>query len=293
MNKNVEHIINTVNEKVLKDMEQHGLQWVKAWTSKEHRSLEGHYYSGFNRLWLHCQPFEHKIYGTYIQWNKKGFKVKKGSKAVPLLLYKPFSKEITNEDGATETKYFNLLRTFSVFNIDQVEGDKSKLLAVPKNEVVDIKHVEDFVKNTKAIIEHEGSRACYIPSADKIKMPSKEDFFSTGTKNATEHYYSTLMHELTHWTGAEHRLKRGQGGFFGSPEYAFEELIAELGSAYACAQLNIEPSPREDHASYLQSWMRAIKENKNALMKASGLAGKALTYLNELQPKTEGLKAVA
>jgi antirestriction protein ArdC len=125
-------------------------------------------------------------------------------------------------------------------------------------------------------------------------MPSKASFIDTKTASATENFYSVLLHELTHWTGAPNRLNRVKGSLFGSPEYAFEELIAELGAAYACNHLNISSTPREDHAHYLKSWCKAIREHKQALLKASGCASKALQYMIDLQKvKTNKIQEAA
>ena len=287
MIKDVSLIVETVNAKVLKDIESGNGNFIKSWTSKSFQNLEGHYYSGFNVLWLHCQPFERKIYGTFLQWKAKGLKIKAGSSAVKLLLYRPIVKTEIKQDGTTEQSFFNLLKTFSVFNIEQVDGDISQWNGVDNktNLVFDNQKAEDFINNTGAVIHYGNSQAFYRPSSDEVYMPSKDSFIDTKTASATENFYSVLLHELTHWTGAEKRLNRLKGSLFGSPEYAFEELIAELGAAYACNHLNISATPREDHAHYLKSWCKAIREHKQALLKASGCASKALQYMINLQNK--------
>jgi antirestriction protein ArdC len=182
-----------------------------------------------------------------------------------------------------------------VFNIEQVKGNIKPWdnVELKNKDTVELsKKAEEFIKNTEAKIEHVGNKACYIPSKDFIRIPEKKAFIDTKNSSSTANYYGVLFHELTHWTGHDSRLKREFKGFFGSPEYAFEELVAELGSAYACNQLDIAVTPRLDHACYLKSWMRAIKDNKQSLIKASGLANKALTFMNEKQPIHE-ISAVA
>ena len=295
MRHDVASIVEQVNKQVFADMEKHGLEWTKCWTEKHFQNLDGHYYSGFNILWLYCQPFKRQVYGTYLQWQSKGLQVQKGSKAIKLILYRPFSKEVEKTDGSKETKFFKLLRTFNVFNIEQVKGNIKPWdnVELKNKDTVELsKKAEEFIKNTEAKIEHNGNKACYIPSKDFIRIPEKKAFIDTKDSSSTANYYGVLFHELTHWTGHDSRLKREFKGFFGSPEYAFEELVAELGSAYACNQLDIAVTPRLDHACYLKSWMRAIKDNKQSLIKASGLANKALTFMNEKQPIHE-ISAVA
>jgi antirestriction protein ArdC len=281
-----QEIINKVNAKMISLMEVEGVNWSKSWSDKGYMSVDKHHYSGFNTFWLSTQPFDRKVYGTFLQWNKKGCKVKAGSKAINLLFYKTFKKEVEGKDGKIEDKFFPMLKTFSVFNIEQVEGDTSQFndYDIKKNKVTDLKVVEDYISNLEASISHDGgSRAFYRPSTDSIHMPSKDSFLDTKNGSATSHYYSVLFHELTHWTGNDKRLNRDLHGFFGNPSYAFEELVAELGSAYQCAKLNIDNEPRVDHAQYLNSWIKAIKDNDKVLLKASSLANKAVGYMDILQ----------
>ena len=293
-NNDIKAIIETVNKKVIADIEAGNTNWIKSWTSNNHKSVEGYEYTGFNQLWLHCLNFKKPIFGTYIQWNKKGCKIKKGSKAVKLLRAQEGVKK-TEKDGVEKTEYFKFFRSFPVFNIDQVEGNLEQFenLTNTENKVVDKTKIENFVNGTGAVIRHGYSGAFYRPSEDFIGMPDKASFIDTNVKNATENYYSVLLHELTHWTGSKNRLNRIKGSFFGSPEYAFEELIAELGSAYACNYLGLNNTPRSDHAHYLKNWLSAIKNNPNALIKASGYASKSLNYLIQLQSNQPGIKQVA
>lgn len=291
MKDDLKQIVDTVNKKVIADIEAGNTNWIKSWTSNNHKSVEGYEYTGFNQLWLHCIDYKRPIYGTYIQWNKKGCKIKKGSKAIKLFRKQEGTKK-TEKDGEVTTEFFSFYRSFPVFNIEQVEGDLEQFekLDSTENKVADLTNIENFVKNTGADIRHGYGGAFYKPSEDYIGMPDKSKFKDTYIKSATENYYSVLLHELTHWTGAESRLNRTKGKMFGSPEYAFEELIAELGSAYACNYLNLNSSPRDDHAHYLKNWLQAIKDNPKALMQASSLASKSLNFLINKQP---GIKQAA
>ena len=293
MKEDIKAIIETVNKKVIADMEAGNTNWIKSWVEGSHQSIEGHHYSGFNNIWLNCLNFKRHLYGTYIQWNKKGCKIKKGSKAVKLIRVQTGSKTLEDKKtGEEEKKYFKTYRLFPVFNINQVEGDFTqfdKLDQGNNNKVVDVNRIEDFVLKTQAIIKQGQSHAFYNRTNDYIGMPDKNKFLDTKIKSATDNYYAVLLHELTHWTGAPNRLNRTKGSFFGDAQYAFEELIAELGSAYACNYLGLNAQPREDHACYLKGWLKAIKDNSQALIRASGHASKALNYLIECQ----GIKKAA
>jgi antirestriction protein ArdC len=127
---------------------------------------------------------------------------------------------------------------------------------------------------------HGGSRACYVFSTDNVHMPCLDCF------RDAESYYATLLHELTHWTRHETRLNREFGRKrWGDEGYAAEELVAELGAAFLCADLGVTPEPREDHASYLASWLMVLKQDKRAIFTAAAHAQRAADFLHGLQPK--------
>lgn len=123
--------------------------------------------------------------------------------------------------------------------------------------------------------------ACYSPSDDIIRMPDRIRFNGTSTMTAGEAYYATLMHELTHWTGAESRCARDLKNRFGSEAYAMEELVAELGAAFLCADLGVTPEPRDDHAQYIANWLKVLKQDKKAIFTAASRAQAAVNFLNE------------
>jgi antirestriction protein ArdC len=133
------------------------------------------------------------------------------------------------------------------------------------------------VKATGSKISHGGNRACYSPSEDKITLPPAGAF-----KDASL-YWATSLHEHMHWTGHKDRLNREgitMTGFFGSDKYAFEELVAEMGSAFLCMRLGVKhDSLFDNHAAYLQSWVKGLKDDPKALMKAASLAAKGMNYI--------------
>ncbi|ETR66276.1 MAG: antirestriction protein [Candidatus Magnetoglobus multicellularis str. Araruama] len=146
-----------------------------------------------------------------------------------------------------------------------------------------IKLVEKFVLNTNADIKYIGDQAKYLIEMDRIEMPPRNKYFTTKTSTATESYYSTLLHELLHWTGHELRCSRKFSQLGENSNYAKEELIAELGAAFLCADLNITNTPRQDHAQYLNHWLTVIKEDPVFLKKSAALAEKGVDWLNSLQ----------
>jgi antirestriction protein ArdC len=127
-----------------------------------------------------------------------------------------------------------------------------------------------------ATIQHGGDRAFYSPAYDIVQMPDFRQF-----KNSTG-YYATLAHELTHWSGAKHRLDRNLANRFGSAEYAMEELIAELGAAFTCARLGLRTEPRLDHAPYVNSWLKVLRGDARAIFTAASKAQEAYDYLADL-----------
>ncbi|MEO2004790.1 MAG: zincin-like metallopeptidase domain-containing protein [Candidatus Poribacteria bacterium] len=136
---------------------------------------------------------------------------------------------------------------------------------------------------TDAKIEHGGDRAFYCPSTDHIQMPPEDLFCGTDSLSRSESYYAVLVHELTHWSGAKHRLDRHMGKRFGDSAYAAEELVAEIGSAFLCAELGItEGEPRADHAQYIAHWLKLMKDDSRAIFAAAAKASEAVSYLKKL-----------
>jgi hypothetical protein len=139
--------------------------------------------------------------------------------------------------------------------------------------------LEAFVAATGASIHHGGGRAFYRPATDSIQLLPREAFIGSPTSSPAEAYYSTLLHELTHWTGDETRCNRQFGKRFGDQAYAIEELVAELGAAFLCADLRITDEPRADHAQYLAAWLSVLKADKKAIFTAASKASEAAAFL--------------
>ena len=286
-------VVHSITKNILKLMKEQGSQWTKPWANKLFTSVDGYKYTGGNIMQLAFEPYDRYVWGTYKQWIKHGCQVKKGESSTKLLFIKKYIKEVERK-GETKEQMFQLFRTFDVFNIEQVEGNTEKFIGFDtfENKVNDNDNADVFIRNTKAKISRSG-KACYIPSIDEIRMPSKESFINTEHSTATENYYCTMFHELTHWTGHKDRCDRKLSTKFGSSGYAFEELVAELGSCFIASHLNITSSPREDHAMYLNNWIKCLEENEDAIWKASSLASKSLDFCKNLQSTTNVIKEVA
>ena len=150
----------------------------------------------------------------------------------------------------------------------------------PLNKDIDrLESVEGFFASTRASIQHGGSSGFYSPGRDIVQMPELPTF------RDRESYYATLAHEMTHWTRHPKRLERDFGRKrWGDEGYAMEELVAELGSAFLSADLDLTPEVRADHASYIESWLKVLKDDKRAIFTAAAHAQRAADYLNSLQP---------
>lgn len=242
-------------------------------------------YHGINTLalWLKQQSREYSSneWATFKQWKDKGASVKKGEKSTKVIFYRKVEKK---EVADGEQDFYHVLKSYCVFNADQVSGYEPETgLEEGTPGVVDtVPQIERFVKRTRVKIDHEGNRAYYSTLNDTISMPDKALFFDT-EQSATENYYAVLLHELTHWSGGKPRLDRIPRDI-GSNEraYAYEELIAELGSAFLCGQFSIKQQGREDHAAYIKSWLKALRNDKKYIFKAAAQAQRAVDFLNAL-----------
>lgn len=173
-----------------------------------------------------------------------------------------------------------------MFNADQVTGWVSPTERHPPGTAQVMESVDLFVAATKAKVEYAGTIACYHIPDDYIEMPSIKRFIDTPTSSASQAYASTILHELVHWVGAKHRLNRF-GDSLKHEDVAAEELVAEIGAAFLCADLGVESMPRPDHAAYVAHWLRLLKNDTRAIFAASRLANQAAMYLHEMVSASE------
>lgn len=218
------------------------------------------------------------VWATYRQWAELGAQVRSGEKSSLVIFYKEFEAEPDPEDASDDGKR-RVARASYVFNAAQVDGYVQPGAPEPLGLIERIAEADRFVAATGARIKHGGDMAYYRPSTDHIQMPSEDTFCGTETMSRNEGYYATLVHELTHWTGAKHRLARDMGKRFGDQGYAAEELVAEIGAAFLCAELGITQETRADHAQYLAHWLKLMKDDARAIFTAAAKASEAASYL--------------
>lgn len=242
-------------------------------------AVTGRAYHGCN-VWQFAgcaleQGYPTGTWATYKQWQSIGAQVRKGEKGTPGVKWAPIVRtvrdETTGEDLELSSKRL-VPRWFTVFNAAQVDGYQAPTVSSgPVWEPE--RHADRFFGRIGADVRHGGDRAFYAPVQDYIGMPERAQFAEPAG------YYATLAHEHVHWTGHPSRLGRDLRHRFGSEAYAWEELVAELGSAVLCARLGLETQPRPDHAAYLASWIGGLREQPKALLTVTAKASDAVEWL--------------
>ena len=250
-------------------------------------------YSNTNLLFLMFaqeeKGYKKPLWATYKQWEKAGGQVRKGEKGTGILVPRVFKgKEDADGNKKSGGVYYTVA---TLFNVDQIDGvDVSKLEEdIPKlSEGQRIAQLETAIKEIGAkITEATQDRAFYRPSTDEIVMPRFEDF-----KSPLD-FYATQAHEMMHWTGHTSRLNRPNMNAFGTEAYAYEELVAEIASAFFMAAHGLSAEPQPQHAKYLASWLKRLKSDPDALQKAVQDAQKATNYAIGLSPSMRKQMAVA
>jgi len=283
------NIAEEITGRILEDLEKGVTPWEKPWKAGRglplpmNASTKKHY-RGINVfvLWDEQEKrgFSSPAWVTFNQAKVLGGTVKKGEKGTGVVFYKRLAKTKSlhlDDEVMLEEQSFWVLRTYTVFNLDQVEGlDQLK----PKAETVEpfaaIERAERLLKESGARILHSViDRAFYEPKGDLITLPLRGGFKSP------ESYFATALHELTHWTGHEARLNRQFGKRFGDQAYAFEELVAEMGAAFLCVSCGIPYDTQ--HASYIGGWMKILKDNKRAIFTAAAKAQAAMDFVLKTQ----------
>lgn len=287
-------LYRTVTDKIVAAIEAGAGTFVMPWhvgaaTGRPINALTGHGYRGVNVVALWAEAVM-SGYGTgwwasYRQWERLGAQVRRSEHGTVIVFYNRLNTAPTDE--LDDSDRFRLIaRASRVFNLDQVDGWQPPGPArVSIAET--LAEVEAFVATTKAVVVHGGSRACFRRDYDRIELPEQDRFRGSPTSSASEAYYGTLLHELTHWSGAPHRLDRTFGTRFGDNDYAVEELVAEFGAAFLCADLRIANEPRPDHAAYVASWLEVLNDDRRAVFTAAARANEAATFLQGLsEPDT-------
>jgi antirestriction protein ArdC len=274
------NVYEIITDQILEKLKKGVVPWHKPWSvshgGRPKNLVSGKAYRGINPMLLAFSGYDSPYWLTYKQAAKLGGNVKKGSKSTMVIFWKPLEKE--NADTGKTEKHF-MLRYYRVFNSDQCEG-----VEVPETKKPEAKKFKPIKECEKTVarmpkapaINHGGDRACYMPSSDQINMPKKTAFDQPAA------YYSTLFHELSHSTGHGKRLDRkGVTDLcgFGATNYSKEELTAEMGAAFLCAENGIENATIDNSAAYIDNWSEKLKDQPRMVIEAAGKAQKAADYI--------------
>lgn len=282
-----------VTNKVIEALEQGAPPWIAPWSGADSRLPANHLssrpYRGINILLLGTAASQHGFtenrWLTFRQAATLGGHVRRNERGTAIVFFKWLEQddEVVVEPGSVK-RVVPLLRTFTVFNLDQIEGiDRTP---PPAQTWTPAEVVEDLLAKSGASIEFGGNRACYLSDRDVIKLPPPAWFADAGG------YYATALHELTHWTGHASRCDRPLGRRFGLEAYAFEELVAEMGAAFLSAYCGLQP--RLEHASYIDSWLQALRGDKRLIFTAASQAQKAADFITGyVAPVSEVAEQVA
>jgi antirestriction protein ArdC len=286
-------VYERITNQIVAELEKGVRPWNKPWNA-EHAAgritrplrANGIPYQGINVLMLWSAALDKgyaaPIWMTFKQALELKACVRKGEHG-SLVVYadKIVRTETDTATGEESEHAIPFMKGYTVFNVEQVDGLPEHFYAkpAPRTETVQrIAHAEKFFAATGATVRHGGNRAFYSPASDYIQMPPFESF------RDAEAYYATLAHEATHYTRHPSRLNRDFGRKrYGDEGYAVEELVAELGSAFLCADLELTPEVRDDHASYIASWIKVLKNEKRAIFSAASHAQRAADFLHGLQ----------
>lgn len=271
-------IRQSITNKIIESLKAGRIPWRKPWTGIDGPRTPTNFvtkrrYSGINIpiLWAASQErgYDVDFFGTFNQWKSAGASVKKGEKAIHVVLFKPVKKVVKDEDGTERTEQFPILRVFPVFNIHQVQGEAVEAyLHRPAVAAFEHEQRDEFLRvvaATQADVRYSGSKAVYYRDSDYIGMPEEGRFESFPV------FAETLAHELAHWS--EHRLN-----WTGS--YPEGELRAEMSAVFTTSSLNIADSKDfSNHAAYVGSWLEALQNDPKYIFRAAAAASKATDFL--------------
>jgi antirestriction protein ArdC len=286
---NMNDIYTRITDKIITELDAGTVPWLRPWTGGDdpfpRNALSQRAYRGINTILLgmeaNLQGYQSNQWLTFRQANQLGGHVRKGETSSMIIWYELKMVDSEGDDfvaagkPVADKRFFPLLKTFNVFNLDQVEGlpDTYQTPAVSEPDWDPCLRAEQIIERSGAAIRHSGFRAFYSPPNDLIYLPVKGSFKDEGS------YYSTALHELSHWTGHATRVGRNLGRRFGESAYAMEELIAEMSSAFLSAHCRLEG--KLQHASYIASWLEVLQRDKRAVFVAAAQAQKAADYLLE------------
>jgi antirestriction protein ArdC len=288
-------VYSKITDKIVADLEQGVRPWMRPWNADHAagritRPLRhnGIPYKGINVIMLWSasvmKGYACPLWLTFKQALELGGNVRKGETGELVVYADRIIRTETNDKGEEAEREIPFLKGYTVFNGEQCENLPAHYTAKAEPPTLTplqrIEAADHFFAVTGADIRHGGTRAFYAEGPDYVQMPPFETF------RDAESYAATLGHECVHWTKHGKRLARDMGRVkHGDEGYAREELVAELGSAFLCADLGITPETREDHAAYIASWVAVLKGDKRFIFSAASHAQRAVDYLHGLQPR--------
>ncbi len=294
-------VYSKITNRIIADLEQGVRPWMRPWSAdhaagKITRPLRhnGVPYKGINvvMLWSASvmKGYACPLWLTFKQAQELGGNVRKGEHGELVVYANTITRTETNDAGDETEREIPFMKGYTVFNAEQCEGLPAQYTAKAEPPALPpaarCEAAERFFAATGADIRHGGTRAYYAEGPDYVQMPPFETF------QDAESYAATLAHELIHFTKHDKRLARDMGRVrWGDEGYAKEELVAEIGAAFLCADLEVTPEVREDHASYIATWLKALKDDKRLIFSAAAHAQRAADYLHSLQPKQTGEQA--
>lgn len=270
-----------VSARIIAELEAGAAPWIKPWSATPGantpcNAVSSRPYSGCNvvLLWMaQAAGYRTPRFLTFTQALELGGNVRKGERGTKVYFVKQL--HVREGDDDTAARIVPMMREYTVFNVDQCENLPDNIRS-PKpvrtrNPDTRDELADEFLRSTGAEIRESHGEAYYVPSRDFISMPAFEAF------KGADHFYGAAFHELTHWTAHKSRLDRDLRNRFGSRSYAAEELIAELGAAFLCAEFGFDGDVR--HAGYIATWIELLKADKRAFFTACSKAQAAADYL--------------
>ncbi|QJU57390.1 DUF1738 domain-containing protein [Sphingomonas sp. AP4-R1] len=281
-----------VTDTIIAELEEGRVPWVQPWDSAPcacampHNAGTGRRYSGINILILWAaaieRGFSSQRWLTYAQAQAVGGNVRRGEQGTTVCYadrFTPKDERLRAREEERDARQIAFLKRFTLFHIDQCDGLPEAMTAAPEplSEGDIIPSVGTLIAQSGAAVRIGGPEAFYSPGADIVAVPPMSAF------HEPINWYRTVLHELGHWTGHRSRLDRDQRDTFGKADYAREELVAEMASAFTCASLSTRPTVR--HADYIGSWLTVLREDEKAIFRAASAASKAADYLLAFVPK--------
>jgi antirestriction protein ArdC len=294
-------IYQSITDQIVRELENGVRPWHQPWNAAHMEGRvalplrhNGVAYRGVNvlALWMQAMAkgYAAPVWMTFKQALTLGANVRKGEKGSLVVYADKIIRTATDADTGEESEHaIPFMKGYTVFNAEQIDGLSDLYYAKPAPlapTMQRIGRVESFFSATGASVRHGGNRAYYSVSTDHVQMPPIESF------RDAEAYYATLGHETTHWTKHPTRLDRDFGRKrWGDEGYAMEELVAELGAAFLSADLELTPQLRDDHASYIESWLKVLKSDNRAIFNAASHAQRAADFLHGLQADAKAAAA--